>query len=236
MKIKISDKLISFPPYISTTWENVRSIRIEPASTAPEFLVLTLSDGYRVKIPDVDPKLSQMIFNAHLRFNEQKELLDNKLSPISGFPIKLGQNFIHGLNGLTGMEEMGNALQHNQANSQMPNLPEEVLNKVKTLTKLLSEDDAAFLPKAEPHCNCMHCQLARAMQPTADEKVQEIEEEITDEDLRFRSWDIAQSGEKLYIVKNPIDHQEQYSVYLGDPIGCTCGQKNCEHIKAVLNS
>ncbi|NGX33463.1 MAG: hypothetical protein K1060chlam4_01531, partial [Candidatus Anoxychlamydiales bacterium] len=40
----------------------------------------------------------------------------------------------------------------------------------------------------------------------------------------------------LYRVTNPLDENEHYSVFLKDPIGCTCGKKNCEHVKAVLNS
>lgn len=233
MKIKISDKFISFPPYVSTTWENIKSLRTEPASTTPEFLVLTLSDGYRVKIPDVDPKLSQMIFDAHLRFIEQKTETQNSLIPNIQIPLKMG------LNGLGTLEGIGGALQHNQSQSNMPDLPQEILNKVKSLRQLLPKEDTEFLPKPEPHCNCMHCQLARAMNDSIEETqlVKEVEEEeVSDEDLRFKIWDIEQNGDKLYTVKNPLNHQEQYSVFLGDPIGCTCGQKNCEHLKAVLNT
>ena len=61
-------------------------------------------------------------------------------------------------------------------------------------------------------------------------------EEVTDEDLKFRTWDIKQPGKKLYLVTNPLDNNENYNVFLGKPVGCTCGQKYCEHIKAVLNS
>jgi hypothetical protein len=35
---------------------------------------------------------------------------------------------------------------------------------------------------------------------------------------------------------NPLDHKEHYNVFLGDPIGCSCGNNNCEHIQAVLKS
>jgi hypothetical protein len=66
---------------------------------------------------------------------------------------------------------------------------------------------------------------------------QEAKEElVSDDELKFRTWDISQSNEKLYIVSNPLDDHEHYSVYLGEPIGCTCGQKLCEHVRAVLNN
>jgi hypothetical protein len=61
-------------------------------------------------------------------------------------------------------------------------------------------------------------------------------EEISDDDLKFRDWEIAQTEANLYSVTNPLDPSEHYSVFLGEPLGCTCGSKNCEHIKAVLKS
>ncbi|MGH2612567.1 MAG: hypothetical protein ACRDFB_05905, partial [Rhabdochlamydiaceae bacterium] len=62
------------------------------------------------------------------------------------------------------------------------------------------------------------------------------EEEVSDEDLKFRTWDIKQENDKLYSVTNPLDKKEHYNVFLGKPLGCTCGNKNCEHIQAVLKS
>ena len=65
---------------------------------------------------------------------------------------------------------------------------------------------------------------------------QEAVEEVTIDDLRFREWDIKQTGDKLYTVANPLHAEEHYTVFLGSPIGCTCGEQNCQHIRAVLNS
>jgi hypothetical protein len=81
----------------------------------------------------------------------------------------------------------------------------------------------------------MHCQVARAIHNESSLK-KENEDIVTEEDLRFRIWDIHQTGEKLYTVTNPLDPREQYNVFLGSPLGCTCGQNNCDHIKAVLSS
>jgi len=93
------------------------------------------------------------------------------------------------------------------------------------------------IPKGEPHCNCPYCQIANAMQGTVSEvEEKEVEEEVTEDDLKFREWDIKQEGDKLYIVTNPLDADEHYQVFLGTPVGCTCGQKNCEHIRTVLSS
>ena len=57
-----------------------------------------------------------------------------------------------------------------------------------------------------------------------------IIKEVTQNVARFSPNSI------LIVVTNPLDANEHYNVFLGDPIGCTCGQKNCEHIRAVLNS
>ena len=35
---------------------------------------------------------------------------------------------------------------------------------------------------------------------------------------------------------DPLDPNEHYNVFLGTPLGCTCGEKDCEHIRAVLST
>ena len=62
------------------------------------------------------------------------------------------------------------------------------------------------------------------------------EEIVSDAELHFREWDIKQLEKQLYNVTNPLDTTEHYQVFLGTPLGCTCGKTNCEHIRAVLNS
>ena len=62
------------------------------------------------------------------------------------------------------------------------------------------------------------------------------EEIVSDEDLAFRDWEIKQTTDEKYQVTNPLDANEQYNVFLGNPLGCTCGEKNCEHIRAVLST
>ena len=85
----------------------------------------------------------------------------------------------------------------------------EMLNKIGAIAKAVGIDDAAILPKAEPHCNCMHCQIARAIHSSIsgeeDSRLQQQqEEEVTSEDLKFRLWDINQTADNLYIVSNPL--------------------------------
>src|SRR3989338_4608887 len=44
--------------------------------------------------------------------------------------------------------------------------------------------DPSLFPDPEPHCNCPHCQIAKAILPTSEESAPlEGEEEISEEDL-----------------------------------------------------
>lgn len=249
MKIKINDKVICFPPFISTSWENVRFLRVEnEAITGAEILVITLADGSHIKIPNLEEKFIYAIFASHLKFLEQrseafsheKETSFAKKIPA---PETMNENALGGFGfplrfGIAGIEGLGAALQHNPGQADTPLLPSEILNKIAAIAKVVGNDDIAAMPQPEKNCNCVHCQIARAIHQGAGPENHEIDpdEIVTDEDLKFRLWDISHDGNNLYTVTNPTDTCEYYNVYLGDPVGCTCGQKNCEHIKAVLNS
>ena len=123
-------------------------------------------------------------------------------------------------------------MQHNPEQSDLPPVSPDILKKIAAVAKAFGLEDFSNLPKAEVNCNCFYCQVSRVLH--GEENVQEIE--VSDEDLKFKSWDVKQSADKLYIVTNPLDVNEHYNVFLGEPLGCTCGQKNCEHIRAVLNT
>ena len=43
-----------------------------------------------------------------------------------------------------------------------------------------------------------------------------LDEEVNEEDLKFRSWDIKQTNEHLYEVINTLDTKEKYNVFLGE--------------------
>ncbi len=231
--MKINSKILSIPPYISTSWKNIASLHIEnEASTL--YLVVTLLNGARIEIPDLEYTMIEAIFVAHTRYME----LEEKAAPRP--PIPSEQMISFGLplkNALIGMENFGAMLSHNPEQANSPDLPPDIIERIAELSKSLGIDDSNTIPKAEPHCNCMHCQIARALQNgcCGDERKQP-EEIVTDEDLKFKTWDIKQESDKLYIVSNPLDPKEQYNVFLGDPIGCNCGETHCEHIRAVLNS
>jgi hypothetical protein len=245
MKIKIDEKLICIPPYISTTWDQISFLQSEEESgTGYLILALHLKDGKTVRIPQVDSSLIDIAFAAHVKFLESKiseqnqaepnKAIGNLLQQLTGLtpdqfnnlPIRFG---ISGVEGMPGME----ALQHNSTYGNAPDMPAEVLDKISGMIKMLSNGEVSSFPKPELHCNCPHCQVARSVHNIEKEPVSPIDQPVSDEELSFRDWEIVKKGDKLYNVIN-LESKEEYSVYLGTPIGCTCGNTSCEHIKAVL--
>jgi hypothetical protein len=242
--MKINSKILSIPPFISTSWKNIASLHIENQSSRL-ILVVTLLNGIRIEIPHLERSVVETIFAAHAHFLEQEERSSqSKVPPHSSMSFPLSHEQIISMelpfkNGFAGMEHFGTLLQHNPEQADSPDLPPDILDKIALLSKTLGIDDPNVIPIPEPRCNCMRCQIAGAMQKGLNNETQsqaEQEQIVTDEELKFRTWDVAQTGEKLYIVSNPIDNKEHYNVYLGDPIGCTCGQFHCEHVRAVLNT
>jgi hypothetical protein len=219
--MKITDKILSLPPYISTAWKNIFSIHVE---TRPygHVLLLELITGTRVEVPNLDPKIMEKIFTMHAHIVEegpQNPVATQTFAIPLPFPI----------------EGVTSVLQHNPEQADAPPLPPEIIEKIQSLKGVLPED-LSQIQKAEPHCNCPYCQITRAVTGTLEEVPAQIEEEVSAEDLTFRNWDIKQEGDRLYSVTNPLDTKEHYNVFLGEPLGCTCGNKNCEHIQAVLRT
>lgn len=239
----ITQNILSIPPYISTAWKNITSLHVEPHLSGP-VLIIVMTSGKQIEIPRIDKDSLRAIFKAHANYLEMEQNTASKKSPsltsgmdllTASFKMPLESPF----NSVLNMESMGAVLQHNPEQSHSPDLPPELLQRIGALSRTIGITDPDVIPQAEPHCNCTHCQIARALHKGFEERVEAVTEEeeiVTDEDLKFRTWDISQTGEKLFIVQNPLDEKEHYSVFLGEPVGCTCGEKHCEHVQAVLKS
>lgn len=234
--MKINSKVLSIPPFISTSWENVASLHMDENNS----LVIALKMSGKVVIPNLPGSVLNEVFVAHSDFLEHQN--SHKFIPNNGgntlsigvLPSNLSD---------MGMENFSGLMQHDPSQQNAPPLPQEILSRISSVAKALGLDFGAFqLPPGEPHCNCPYCQIAKSMsddnniKKDQDKELSANEEPVTDADLAFREWDIKQAGEKLYQVSNPFNSSEQYQVYLGHPVGCTCGKNNCEHILAVLNS
>lgn len=229
--MKITTTILSIPPYLSTTWKNISSLHVR-AEMGRFTLVVILQNRVQVEVPGLDKATIDSIFEAHAHSAEEESLPKKSAHPLEG-PF----SFSLPLKPEGPIETLGTAMQHNPEQADLPPMPPEVLKKITLIARAFGLEDASALPKAEPHCNCVYCQVARSLQGETNPLLNEQEgEEVSLDELKFRNWDIQQTGEKLYSVTNPLDKNETYNVFLGDPLGCTCGSKNCEHIRAVLNS
>lgn len=219
--MRINHKVLSIPPYISTSWKNILSIQSHSSSS----IIITLQDGSTVTVQDLSLEIIQVIFKEHAKHVEETSSPPSKpleTDPLSNF------NFL----------DLGNfrsMLEHNQQESHAPDLPQNLLEKVTRLTQSMGLSNFRTLPTPEPHCNCPHCQIARSMRVTLKSEDPE-EEEISLEELSFKSWIIKQTSETLYQVTHPDNLDETFLVTLDSPIGCACGSNQCEHIQAVLSS
>ena len=224
--MKITPKILSIPPYLSTSWSNISSIHLSEKS-GKSLIIIALNDNAQVEIPDMSQSEIDDLFQAHANFSEAaaekssllpKGLIDSSFS--FSIPMKSdGSN----------LDSLGTHMQHNPEQSDLPPIPPHILAKIGSIVRAFGMEDTSVLDKAEPNCNCIYCQLSRSVQG-------ETEEVVEAADLQFRDWDVSQKQDNLYHVTNPLDKNEYYDVFLGDPIGCTCGSKNCEHIRAALNT
>ncbi|WP_279447061.1 hypothetical protein [Chlamydia psittaci] len=243
MKVKINDQLICIPPYISARWNQIAFIESQEGEVqGRSTLKLHLIDGKTISIPNLDQAIIDIAFQEHLLHLESSQMMrdesgreDDKLGMLINTLQQLSKDtdvqiFAHKslISPLfSGTSPMEMVLQHTPEHKDHPDAPADILEKMVTVIRSLVGNNQNLFPKAEPHCNCMHCQIARVIS-------EEEEATVSEQDLSFRTWDISPAGNKLYLVTNPLNPNEQFSVYLGTPIGCTCGQVNCEHIKAVL--
>jgi hypothetical protein len=234
--MNINHKILSIPPYISTSWKNIASLHLEPHS-AGDVLIITLLSGAKIEVPHLAPQLIEPIFTAHAHYLELEEkMIQTKSS--SKIP-SIGEQFVIKLplpSQIAELEGFPTLLHHNPEQANHPDLPHEVLEKISEITHSMGVEDPEALPKPEDNCNCMRCQIARSMQKGAGTIQEEPEEIVSDADLTFKTWDVCQKEDRVYLVTNPLETKEQYQVHLGDPVGCTCGHTRCEHIHAVLKS
>ncbi len=218
--MKVTTTLLSIPPFISTTWENVRSIHLKKENQS---IVITLNNDTEVEIENLSSEETRLVFQAHARFLQIQSIQTPPQTNTLEFALPLKPNSL--------FDSPISSAQHNPEQSNLPPIPKEILNKLKSVAKALGIDDTSVIPKTEPGCNCMYCQVQRAIFD-----IEENEEEVLSEELTFRNWDVEEIENNLFKVTNRLDQNETYQVYLNKPIGCTCGSKNCEHIQIALSS
>jgi hypothetical protein len=233
MQVKINDKIFSVPPYLSTDWSRIGTIHIKGG-----ILAVTLKDGDTINIPNLSQDVIEQIFSYHAAYLENETTQNTeKMEVVKQVFIPLTGGSIEGLP-FNNIDGMGIPMQHNPEQSDAPNLPPEILEKISVISRMFNQDEAKQLAQPVPACNCFHCQILKALHPQVMQvaHIEDVQEDISDEDLQFQQWIITQKEDKLFSVTNKLDTHETYNVYLGTPVGCTCGQEGCEHILAVLKS
>lgn len=235
--MKINNKIFNLPPYISTSWSNISALYIKE-----ENLVVHLADGAVINIPNLSIDLLDLIFSMHGAYLEDagKQISQRGILPRGLLPSGIGEMELPFKIGIGAVDGLGTVLQHNPAQANMPPLPNEILDKIQSIAKIIAPDDLTLVPRPEPHCNCMHCQIARTINQGLQitdiyQKNEQIpdaiaeknrEEIVKDEELGFQQWEIKQLNDpKMYSVVNKLDPLECYNVYLGQPVGCTCGKR-----------
>lgn len=227
MQIRVNQNILSVVPYISTSWSHIVSLKSLYHDSGVELLV-TLQDGSLITIPGLTSANIEEIFSAHAAYLERCTALSTR--DFTAFLSTPSSNwtFVE-LKGLTSF------LQHDTEQSQFPDFPEDVQEKIISLASALPIHNSFSLPREEPHCNCPHCQTVRLMK-TGIEFAEKSEGEVLETDLLFRSWILQEISPKEYIVTHPDQPQENYTVSLHSPLSCSCGSNCCDHIKAILNS
>ena len=234
--MKITANIFSIPPYISTRWEFVLSLRV-----TDDVLVVTLRDGTICTIPNLPKETIEQIFAFHAEAEETQDKERENLQPLlesmkTGFKDLMQMLSKLGANALG---SIGKALEHDPQNANLPGLPPDMVKKVQLLLNVVPKEDILAMPEGVPGCNCMYCQingiLRRAIGGRDSDLLAESEP-VEEKDLQFSEWIVEPVADKLYKVSNKLNHSEEYRVFLGEPIGCTCGKPHCEHVLAVLRS
>jgi hypothetical protein len=239
--MRINHKVLSIPPYLSTSWKNISSLQSKQEGDKHS-LIIQLQNGSTIEVPDLESLVIQAIFDAHAKHVE----LENKASKATTEEKKVKPQIKDTPTSIKffEFENMNAMLSHNESERNSPNLPPYVLSKVESISEDmgLADSDSATLPYPEKNCNCPYCQIAKAIQKKHNTKTitpfqdDDEDDEVTEKDLSFTSWIIRPLENNFYSVIHPDSPEKEYQVFLGTPIGCTCGSSQCEHIRAVLST
>jgi hypothetical protein len=235
--MKINEHYLSIPPHISVSWKEVASL-----STQADTLIIQLKGGKTFSIQGLSVEQLETIFTYHLLHIEQENL---PLPPMAMPPMPMGKIPVMNPFQFDPMEllelpiafKIGtpdgvvSALTHNPTQSDAKLLPTELLDKIASITKNMGGGVQDVLPPGIDGCRCYFCQIMNHIHLQRF-----LEQEVSDEELHFHDWTVQETGENLFSVENPLDSAEKYSVYLGHPVGCSCGKSGCEHLIAVLKS
>ena len=164
--MRINHKILSIPPYISTSWKHILSLKAES-----DALLVHLQDGSHITIPHLHPSIMEAIFATHAKVLETEPK-----TPPQAPSLSLSLELI---------DSPPSTLKHSPEDKDCPDLPLEVLQNILIMARTMGLQNSPFLPEEEPFCHCPHCQIVKALKSSSSEL---LEEDISEEDLSFNSW------------------------------------------------
>ena len=196
-----------------------------------------LKDGTECSIPNLSQEIIDQIFSHHIESVESAPAPKEDISVVIGTGFKDIVGMLSKL-GASPSGSLGKMLEHDPDNADLPDLPTEMIEKIQIMLSVIPKEDLMEMPEAVPGCNCMYCQINRLLHQEEGDHTQIVDEgePVEETELEFTEWLVENVEDKIFKVTNKLDPHEEYRVFLGDPVGCTCGKPHCEHILAVLRS
>ncbi len=249
--MKINQRVLHIPPYISCRWSEIASIGVE-TKEGENLLQVQLLSGARAVVPNLTQDEIDLIFKMHIQHLELAAEDDDQLKNLKDSPFfsnlfqappmdtNVATSFGAPISFHLDANDPSSLFQgHNPAFANSPPLPKEILDKITLIAKAIGGE---MVKEVEPitGCNCFFCQIARHLQKEkVEEKKPHVPKNLPKDLLRGGidpEWMVEEVGPHMFTVSNRDEPGANYQVYLGNPIGCSCGSNRCQHIIAALKT
>lgn len=229
--MKITATTLSIPPYITANWDSISVIHMEEIEEEI-ILVITLITEDRVEVPGLSIDQIEEIqrkFSEFMNANNKKEMASEHsnqiVSVISDMFQQLFQEMREGP-----VSVIKIPVTHTPSQANLPQLSPETLNNIVKIIQSIgiSESNLVNSEDCIDKCRCLYCQACSHVRDKLGKS------DVKNDDISFDTeWNISQVSEFAFNVQSKEFPDEVFKVSL-KPVQCSCGQKNCEHIKVVL--
>ncbi len=249
--MKINQRVLHIPPYISCKWSEIASIRVETIE-GKDLLHVHLLSGAKATVLNLTQDEIDLIFKMHVHHLEEVAEEEEKFKNVKEIPFfsnlfqappmdaNVATSFGAPISFHLDANDPSSLFQgHNPQFSQSPPLPKEILDKITLIAKAIGGD---MIKEVEPVelCNCFFCQIARALKnERTEDRKPHVPKNLPKDLLRGGidpEWMVDEVGPHMFRVVSREEPEVIYQVYLGEPIGCSCGSNRCQHIIAALKS
>jgi hypothetical protein len=249
--MKINQRVLHIPPHISCKWSEIASLGVENID-GQDLLFVHLLSGTRAQVPNLTQDQIDLIFKMHVQHLEESADEEERFKNVKEIPFfsnlfqpppmdaNVATSFGAPISFHLDANDPGSLFQgHNPQFSNSPPLPKEILDKITLIAKAIGGD---MVKEVEPVelCNCFFCQIARALKnERVEEKKPHIPKNLPKDLLRGGidpEWMVEEVGPHMFKVTSRDEPGVLYQVYLGEPLGCSCGSNRCQHIIAALKT